>query len=253
MIAMIITCLCQQAGINVFNIISNRLITTINEKLPKAEAIAANTGTQIVGSCLLIGAVASTYIIYRFPRRWLYLRGQFAVAVTLALLAYFTHTRRGYACMIMIVFFELIQANSIGGLHWIYIPEILTDVQFGFVASFHYFNGVEIAFASEWMIKYLEPDGLFLFYCIITSLGFVFMVFFLKETNGLSDKQKKELYMPRKYREKSLVHYAVGDGPEIQLDTLQQETGPSATAASAEKYGALDDVSLDSENVDVIN
>ena len=59
--------------------------------------------------------------------------------------------------------------------------------------------------------------------------------------------------MPRKYREKSLVHYAVGDGPEIQLDTLQQETGPSATAASEEKYGALDDVSLDSENVDVIN
>ncbi len=79
--------------------------------------------------------------------------------------------------MVMIVFFELIQANSIGGLHWIYIPDILTDVQFGFVASFHYFNGVEIAFASEWMIKYLEPDGLFLFYCIITTLGFVFMFF----------------------------------------------------------------------------
>lgn len=44
-IAMIITFLCQQAGINVFNIISNRLLTTINEKLPKDEAIAANTGT----------------------------------------------------------------------------------------------------------------------------------------------------------------------------------------------------------------
>lgn len=121
------------------------------------------------------------------------------------------------------------------------------------MASFHYFNGVEIAFASEWMIKYLEPDGLFLFYCIITALGFVFMVFFLKETNGLSDKQKKELYTPRRYREKSLVHYSVGsEGPEVQLDTLQQETGPSA-AEGEEKYGALDDVSLDSENVDVIN
>ena len=60
--------------------------------------------------------------------------------------------------------------------------------------------------------------------------------------------------MPRKYREKSLVHYAVGgDGQDIQLDTFQQETGPAATAATEEKYGALDDVSLDSENVDVIN
>jgi len=44
-----------------------------------------------------------------------------------------------------------------------------------------------------------------------------------------------------------------GGGQEIQMDTLQQETSPSATAESEEKYGPLDDVSLDSENVDVIN
>ena len=61
--------------------------------------------------------------------------------------------------------------------------------------------------------------------------------------------------MPKKYREKSLVHYQVGgDGEDIQMDTLQQETGASApSAATEEKYGALDDVSLDSENVEVLN
>jgi hypothetical protein len=38
------------------------------------------------------------------------------------------------------------------------------------------------------------------------------------------------------------------------MDTLQQETGASTpSAATEEKYGALDDVSLDSENVEVLN
>ena len=51
------------------------------------------------------------------------------------------------------------------------------------------------------MLKYLRPDGTFLFYTIISFAGFLFMVIYLKETNGLSDKQKKEIYMPQRYRD----------------------------------------------------
>ena len=38
---------------------------------------------------------------------------------------------------------------TVSGLHWLYIPEILSDVQFGFVASFHYSNGIIIAMISD--------------------------------------------------------------------------------------------------------
>ena len=88
------------------------------------------------------------------------------------------------------------QAVSIGGMHWIYLPECSSDQQFSLVASFHYFNGIIIATVSEYMFEYLGPDGTFLYFSIVSTLGLIFMFFFLKETHGLTDKQKKELYMP---------------------------------------------------------
>ena len=77
---------------------------------------------------------------------------------------------------------------STDALLWTYVGEILTDTQFGFVASVHYSGGVLVSLDSEWMMKYLRPDGTFMTYTVVTFLGYVFMLIYLKETNGLSDK-----------------------------------------------------------------
>jgi len=57
-------------------------------------------------------------------------------------------------------------------------------------------NGVELSLATEYMIEYMKPEGTFLFYSIIAFLGLFFVIYVLKETQGLTDKQKKELYLP---------------------------------------------------------
>lgn len=64
---------------------------------------------------------------------------------------------------------------SMGPIHWFYLPEVLTDVQFGFVATTHYMNGVEISLVSEYMLRYMTPAGMFLFYAIVTTFGTYFM------------------------------------------------------------------------------
>lgn len=89
------------------------------------------------------------------------------------------------------VAFLFVTGLTLDGLHWTYLAEILTDTQFGFVSAFHYFNGVMISLTSEYMFKHLRPYGTFLFYDIVTFIGFIFMIYYLKETNGLTDKQKK--------------------------------------------------------------
>lgn len=48
------------------------------------------------------------------------------------------------------------------------------------------------------MIKYLNPEGTFLVWAIITFSGSLFYNEMLKETQGLSDIQKKQLYWPDK-------------------------------------------------------
>ena len=93
--------------------------------------------------------------------------------------------------MITVAVFMWTQAVTVGGMHWIYIPECLSDVQFSFVACFHYANGIEIAMVSEYMFNSLGPDGTFVFYFVVSTMGLIFMYFFLEETHGLSDRQKK--------------------------------------------------------------
>jgi hypothetical protein len=46
------------------------------------------------------------------------------------------------------------------------------------------------------MIKYLKPFGTFLFFSVVSFVGAIFMFFFVKETKGLNDKEKKALYQP---------------------------------------------------------
>jgi len=72
--------------------------------------------------------------------------------------------------------------------HWVYVPEILSDQQLGFVLTFHYMNGVEISVATEYMIKSLGTDGTFFFYSITNFIGALFMFFFIKETSHLTDR-----------------------------------------------------------------
>jgi hypothetical protein len=63
--------------------------------------------------------------------------------------------------------------------------------------TFHYLNGMEISLISEYLIEYLGASGTFLFFSGMNFIGFIFVFFFVKDTTGLSDKQKKELYMPK--------------------------------------------------------
>ena len=89
-----------------------------------------------------------------------------------------------------------------GPIHWSYLPECLTDTQFGFIATFHYMNGVEISAASEYMMAYLTPAGMFAFYAIITIFGTFFIHYFVQDTAGLTDKEKMQLYLPEEYKDK---------------------------------------------------
>ena len=59
--------------------------------------------------------------------------------------------------------FQVAYQITMNAVHWVYVPEILSDQQWGFVATIHYLNGVELALVSEYMIEYMRPEGTFLF------------------------------------------------------------------------------------------
>ena len=46
------------------------------------------------------------------------------------------------------------------------------------------------------MDSWLDAQGVFIMFGSITIAGFFFILFFIKDTYGLTDKEKKQLYLP---------------------------------------------------------
>ena len=185
---MAITTLAQQSGVNVQNMYSNRLFTNINADSPPDQRVPANLATQLAGVAQCLGAIGAFQTVKRYRRRALYLRSQFLVAATLAFFAFFIHQRMGWPSLCSMLAFQVAYQLGAGGVHWLYLADILSDVQFGFISTVHYCNGIEVAVLTEYMLEYLTPEGTFLYYSLISLAGYVFYLGCLKETAGLTDR-----------------------------------------------------------------
>ncbi len=80
-----------------------------------------------------------------------------------------------------------------------YTSEVTVDTGLGFGTFGIKFTGLIISLTTEYIMDSpLQPHGAFWLFAGITWAGAVFMGLFMKETRGLTDKQKKELYRPVK-------------------------------------------------------
>ena len=112
----------------------------------------------------------------------------------------------------------------LAGVHWVYIPEISNDNQFGLIATVHYSTAVYLSATLEYELEYFSPQGTMFFFAICNLAAFLFCTVLVKETQGLSDKEKKSLYMP-----KSLVVEQATEmthqGSEIEIESIEETLG----------------------------
>ena len=100
----------------------------------------------------------------------------------------------GRMALLFVVLFQPSYCWSIGNLHWPYISEVTSDIQFGFVSFFHYMNAVALSLYTEYMLKSWGPANTFYYYAFLNFLGYFFVASCMRETYGRSDKEKKGLY-----------------------------------------------------------
>mmetsp|Transcript_8475 Transcript_8475/g.11681 ORF Transcript_8475/g.11681 Transcript_8475/m.11681 type:complete len:93 (-) Transcript_8475:55-333(-) len=87
---------------------------------------------------------------------------------------------------------------SQGSHAWIYIPEVCVDSATGLAAASQFINITIISLTFEFMINSsLKVYGSIWYFSGLTFLGFLFCLFMVRETRGLSDLEKKSLYSPK--------------------------------------------------------
>ena len=98
---------------------------------------------------------------------------------------------------------------------WLYIPEVTIDATSGFASGAQFLNLILISLTFEYMINSsLKVYGSIWYFSAFTFVGFLFCLFYVRETRGLDDLEKKMVYSPKSVGEKdepSIIELHVAD------------------------------------------
>ena len=81
---------------------------------------------------------------------------------------------------------------------WLYMTETLTDVALGF-CILTLFSTIFVMSLVVPQIMTLHPSYAFFMFSGFSLMAAIYIKIFIKETKGLSDKDKKMIYVSKKY------------------------------------------------------
>ena len=110
------------------------------------------------------------------------------MAFFLACLAVFYMLDNGILAIVSINLFIMAFQFSQGPIVCMYTAEVAVDSAMGVCMFFLFLSSLEMSLTLDFIIhSSLGPEGLFIILSSVTFLGALFMHFFVKETNGLTD------------------------------------------------------------------
>ena len=154
-------------------------------------------GTYLLGFANFFWAFVALFTLNRFGRKTLLLFGQLGMTVTLLIVGILLLTKHYVTAYIFILLFVGCFQIGSGSVGLIYCVEVPVDKTSGIVSSGAFIGNMTFALLMETMLaSRLQAFGTMLVFAGICLVGFVFVLVLVKESRGLNDRQKKNLYMP---------------------------------------------------------
>ena len=147
------------------------------------------------------GSLLSIKTVNVFSRRTLLIYGRLIICVIYILLGWFNHHEQLYGAMAMILLFLFVFQNSSGSVSWIYVMETSNDAGLGICLFTLWGTIFTLSLVSPILLSPHSIGATNVFY-IFSAISFIATIFtygIIKETQGLSDKEKKQVYTPDKY------------------------------------------------------
>lgn len=135
------------------------------------------------------------WTVRSFGRRTVLLVGHSSICVLHALIA--TATLLGWSNIqiVLVCVFIFVYMTTTGPCAWVYAAETCSDTALSAVVFTLYFWCTLESFTTETLMAW-SPAGTFFIFCGITGVSAVFIYLAVGETKGLSEKEKKEIFMP---------------------------------------------------------
>jgi SP family facilitated glucose transporter-like MFS transporter 1 len=172
-------------GIDALNMYSNVIIVKMNE--PRIHAgkepfFNAEVGSVLVGLTQFVGSLLAYFSVTKFNRITLLFWGHIAMGLLWFAVAMSNKYEWNMLANLFISIFIIIFSMTEGPLIWMYGAEVLNDSQLGIGGLGFTVNLLCIAYLTEYIIKWIEPEGLFFIFSGTTLIGAFWIKAFLKET-----------------------------------------------------------------------
>lgn len=157
--------------------------------------LSPRNGTILIGVFNLIAHLPAVYLINKLPRRTLLITGHVLIAFSHLMVGIFAASTNDNGVITMILLFMIIYVITNGPIIWLYVSEIVVDAGLS-ACLFILWTLVLLLslFTHPLMDSFLKPQGVFWLFGVTSGIGAWFTWKYVKETNGLSDKEKKMLY-----------------------------------------------------------
>ena len=160
-------------------------------------SLTARQGVYLIQGFNLLGSVASIYCISKLGRRTIFLFGQGGIAVSLVGIAIVTGVDAPATLLTFICLVSFLFQLTLGPLAPLYAAEVCTDIALGAVMITEDVVVLLQDFVTPTLLNTgLGPVGVFLIFGVFSVLGFAFIFLFVPETDGLSEQEKREIFMP---------------------------------------------------------
>jgi hypothetical protein len=189
-IAVVLIIFHELTGTNAIMLYSNQIFKQMNSD--GSSALTPREGTCLLGIFSLFAAMLSVATTRKFKRRTLLWLGHLIMALCHTLIAMFDYNDIDNVAIVFMLIFILVFGAMNASVCWIYCAEIATDAALGVCLFCLWATVLLLSTSINFLVNTpLSTYGTFWLLSGISLLGALFCFIFVKETQGLTDREKK--------------------------------------------------------------
>ena len=171
--------------------------TQIFKKVLGEGVLKPRYSTILLTAVNFVASFVSIMTVRTWGRRTLLMWGLTGCAICHILIGIFTIIHFNIGVLIMIFLFVFIYQNTAEPCGQIYVTEVCCDIAMGFSGQILWLVILlESLTTAPLMESPIGSQGVFFIFGGFSLIGAIFIYFFVAETKGLSEKEKKSLYIP---------------------------------------------------------
>ena len=182
----------ELTGYNALMIFSNTILRKITSE---GSSFTAREGTIVLGAVDFISSCFSILAIRKFQRRPMMILGHTGMTLAMISIGVLAIYEINIGVLVGMCVFICMYEMSTATLAWMYACETCSDQALGVCSTTLYTTILILTLTTEPLMDALPGDCDFFFlFASFNCVAACFLFFFLRETFGLTDNEKKELY-----------------------------------------------------------